>query len=79
MHENRSAELFRWSTVDFKFDKYFLRIGGTLKQGAITHSANELFSWEHLKMCSGDPRLHVGTHLGESLGGGHGEPSLLPD
>ena len=42
---------------------------GTHRDASKTQSANEFFSWEHLKMCSGVLWPHFGTSGAESWGG----------
>ena len=69
MQKNRFPEPFRWSTCELNFDHIFFRKGGSLKQGAITYSAKEFCSWEHLKMCSGVLWAHFRTGGAESWGG----------
>ena len=58
---------------------FFLKKGGTLKQGAITYSGNEFILWGQVKTCSGDPRVHHGTNQVKSWGGVQVPPCLLPD
>ena len=60
------------------FRTFFLKRGGTLEQGAVTYSAQQIFSWGHVETCSGDPKVHQSTHEAESWGGCRGTPLCSP-
>ena len=69
MHQNVCTKRFTWRAWHLHFKDFFLKKGGTLKQGAITYSANEFILWAQVKTCSGDPRVHHGTNQVKSWGG----------
>ena len=69
MHQNVSIKQFTCPEWHLHFKDFFLKKGGTLKQGAITYSPNEFILWAQAKTCSGDPREHHGTNQAESWGG----------
>ena len=69
MHQNVSTKGFIGHAWYLHFSDFFLEKRGTLKQGAITYSAQEFILWAQVKTCSGDPRVHHGTNQAESWGG----------
>ena len=79
MHQNVSTKGFIGHAWYLHFSDFFLEKRGTLKQGAITYSAQEFILWAQVKTCSGDPRVHHGTNQAESWGGVQGYPPLLPN
>jgi len=43
------------------FSGFFLEKGAALEQGAVTYSAQQIFSWRDVETCLGDPKVHHST------------------
>ena len=73
MHQNVCTEPFRWRVWHLHFKDFFLKKGGTLKQGSRNYTPNEFISWEQGTRVQGTlGNIMVPTKL--SPGGGAGIP-----
>ena len=73
MHQNVFTKQFTWRAWHLHFKDFFLKNGGTLKQGAKNYTRNEFIEWEQGTRVQGTLRnIMIPTKL--SPGGGAGIP-----